>query len=144
MFKALKQFCELRGGCLVTLEPLHGPNGFCHFKSHDIGIDPLLSPLHRAKTLTHKIAHSLLHNPGQYREHRGDWELEAESFAFVVLDHFDLDSGDYSFAYVASWQQDKDAITNLKKLGQRIQTAAKRIIEALQQVHGGLERQDVA
>ena len=59
-------------------------------------------------------------------------ELEAESVAFIVLDHFGLDSGDYSFGYVASWQTDKDAIAQLQKVGQRIQGAAKQIIDTLE------------
>lgn len=59
-------------------------------------------------------------------------ELEAESVAFIVLDHFGLDSGDYSFGYVASWQSDKDAIAQLQKVGQRIQGAAKQIIDTLE------------
>ena len=59
-------------------------------------------------------------------------ELEAESVAFIVLDHFGLDSGDYSFGYVASWQTDQDAIAQLQQLGQRIQGAAKHIIDSLQ------------
>lgn len=60
-------------------------------------------------------------------------EFEAESVAFIVLDHFGLDSADYSFAYVASWQQDKDALAQLQQVGQRIQGAAKHIIDALQE-----------
>lgn len=110
-----------------------GANGVCRFGTHEIGIDSKLSSLHRAKTLAHEIAHSLLHNPAQYTEHRGDMELEAESIAFIVLDHFGLDSGDYSFGYVASWQTDQDAIAQLQQLGQRIQGATKQIIDALQQ-----------
>ena len=108
------------------------PYGVCRFGTHNIGIDQKLSSLHRAKTLAHEIAHSLLHDPAQYTEHRGDMELEAESVAFIVLDHFGLDSGDYSFGYVACWQTDKDALAQLQKVGQRIQGAAKQIIDALE------------
>ena len=49
-----------------------------------------------------------------------------------MLDYFGLDSGDYSFAYVASWQTDKDAIAQLREVGQRIQGAAKQIIDTLE------------
>ena len=117
----------------MQVEPLGGANGVCRFRSQTISIDPKLSLLHRAKTLAHEIAHSLLHGPAQYTEHRGDKELEAEPVAFIVLDYFGLDCGDYSFGYVASWQQDKDALAQLQKVGQRIQGAAKQIIDALQQ-----------
>ncbi len=131
LFEGLRQFSQQRGWS-VKVEDLGGPNGVCRFRTHEIVIDPKLSPLHRAKTLAHEIAHSLLHDPSQYREHRGDMELEAESTAFVVLDYFGLDSGDYSFGYVAHWQQDKDAISKVREVGQRVQAAAKQIIDALQ------------
>jgi hypothetical protein len=53
--------------------------------------------------------------------------LEAESVAFVVLDHFGLDTSNYSFSYICSWQQGEDAIAKLKTSGQRIQQAASQI-----------------
>lgn len=138
LFDQLQQFSTHRGWS-VQVEPLGGANGVCRFRTHTISIDPKLPPLHRAKTLAHEIAHSLLHEEAQYTEHRGDMELEAESVAFIVLDHFGLDSGDYSFGYVASWQTDKDAIAQLQKVGQRIQGAAKQIIDALQQSQSSSE-----
>lgn len=131
LFEQLQQFSNCRGWS-VTLEPLGDANGVCRFGTQNIGIDSKLSSLHRAKTLAHEIAHSILHDPTQYTEHRGDMELEAESVAFIVLDHFGLDSGDYSFGYVASWQTDKDAISQLQQVGQRIQGAAKHIIDAVE------------
>jgi hypothetical protein len=145
LFKQLQHFSDHRGWS-VKVEPLGGANGVCRFGTRQIGIDPKLSPLHRAKTLAHEIAHSLLHEEAQYNEHRGDLELEAESVAFIVLDHFGLDSGDYSFGYVASWQTDKDAIAQLQKVGQRIQGAAKQIIDTLElsQSSSELEYQLVA
>lgn len=131
LFEQLQQF-SFSLGWSVTLEPLGDANGVCRFGTQNIGIDSKLSSLHRAKTLAHEIAHSILHDPTQYTEHRGDMELEAEFVAFIVLDYFGLDSGDYSFGYVASWQTNKDAISQLQKAGQRIQGAAKHIIDTLQ------------
>jgi hypothetical protein len=40
-----------------------------------------------------------------------------------------LDSSDYSFPYVAGWQQGEDAISNLREAGTRIQKAASQVIE---------------
>ncbi len=84
-------------------------NGFCKFNSNNkpylININPDLSPKHQAKTMSHELAHAILHNPDEYREHRGDNELEAESTAYVVMSHFGFDTSDYSFGYVASWQK---------------------------------------
>jgi Zn-dependent peptidase ImmA (M78 family) len=72
--------------------------GYCQYddsgKPIKIAVDPILSPLHKAKTLAHEIGHSLLHSCTEYLGHstRSEKELEAESVAFVVLDHFGLDT----------------------------------------------------
>jgi len=131
LFAALHQFSEFRGWP-VAVKPLNHCNGYCHFGTRHIAVDNNLSPLHQAKTLAHEIAHSLMHTPEDYRMHRADKELEAESVAFCVLSHFGLDSQDYSFGYVASWQGGKDAIPKLKECGQRIQAATQQIIAGLE------------
>jgi hypothetical protein len=60
-------------------------------------------------------------------------ELEAESVAFVVLQHFGVDSGDYSFGYISHWvasgsTDSEPVITQLKQSGMKIQKAANEII----------------
>ena len=35
-------------------------------------------------------------------------EVEAESVAYVVCNHFGLDTSDYSFSYIASWSSGKE------------------------------------
>ena len=111
-------------------------NGCCRYDAlagHpiEIVVDPLLPKQHQAKTLAHEIGHSLLHSRTQYNDHipRSQAELEAESVAFIVLHYFGLDSSDYSFPYVAGWQQGEDALENLKQSGMRIQKAANQVIE---------------
>ena len=57
-----------------------------------------------AKTLCHEIAH-------HYAEHidtRQEHETIAESVAYIVLGHFGIDAGDYSFGYLASWSDLRD------------------------------------
>ncbi len=77
------------------------------------------------------MAHSILHSRSQYNDHipRSQAELEAESVAFIVLHHFGIDSSDYSFPYVAGWQQGEDAPSNLRQSGMLIQKAANQIID---------------
>ena len=113
-----------------------GANGCCRYDGKtgepiEIVVDPLLPKQHQAKTLAHEIGHSLLHSRTQYNDHipRSQAELEAESVAFIVLHYFGLDSSDYSFPYVAGWQQGEDALENLKQSGMRIQKAANQVIE---------------
>jgi hypothetical protein len=59
-------------------------------------------------------------------------ELEAESVSFIVCAALGIDSGDYSFGYVAGWSGGGDeAVTRIKESGSRIQTTADRIIDDL-------------
>jgi antirestriction protein ArdC len=114
-------------GCL-------GPNGICHFSKDgqiSISVESQLSRLHQCKTLAHELGHALMHGEKEYRLHNGksQIELEAESVAFMVLHHFGLDSGHYSFAYVLNWSGgSEEAIAQLKVSGQRIQSAAHQVI----------------
>jgi antirestriction protein ArdC len=57
-----------------------------------------------AKTLTHETAHYLADHRGDID--RGDAETVAESAAYVVMHHNGIDTGAYSFAYVARWATD--------------------------------------
>ena len=84
--------------------------------------------------LAHETAHSLVHRDVEvYLEHRGDCGLEAESIAFVVLQHFGINSGDYTFGYVTSWEGGGEAaVKALKSSATRIQQTAKTIIEAIE------------
>ena len=79
------------------------------------------------KTLVHEIAHSLLHNDGDTSSQVK--EVEAESVAYTVCQHLGIDSGVYSFGYVAGWAGgDREA---LKKSLDNIQKCSHRIIEAM-------------
>ena len=64
-----------------------------------------LEDLQIAKTLIHEYAHSILHK--QTDKNQSQREIEAESLAFVLCDHFGLDTSEYSFGYIASYA-DKD------------------------------------
>ncbi|MEL4898247.1 ImmA/IrrE family metallo-endopeptidase [Crocosphaera sp. Alani8] len=120
----------------VLFQGALGANGWCRYdgqtgEPRQIVVDPLLPKQHQAKTLAHEIGHSLLHSRSQYNDHipRSQAELEAESVAFIVLHHFGIDSSDYSFPYVAGWQQGEDALENLRKSGMLIQKAANQVID---------------
>lgn len=115
-------------------------NGTCQYsqgKPVEIAINADLTPLHKAKTLAHELAHALLHNPQEYGEHRGDNELEAESTAYVVLNHFGFDSASYSLGYVAHWQraagEDKEGtLGQLRASAQAIHKASQQLIDWLE------------
>ena len=61
----------------------------------EIGIRADLAGVTELKTLTHETAHFLASHRGQ--TDRRDAETVAESTAFVVLHHYGIDTGEYSF-----------------------------------------------
>ncbi|MGA3217090.1 MAG: hypothetical protein ABSD97_15535 [Acidimicrobiales bacterium] len=60
-------------------------------------------------------------------------ELEAESTAYVVCHVLGLDSGDYSFGYVATWAGGgNEAISGIRASCERIQKSAAAILQAFE------------
>ena len=68
--------------------------------------DPRLDPFsaERSSTLAHEAAPYLANHRGKIA--RDDAETVAESTAFVVMDHFGVNTGQSTFAYVAGWAKD--------------------------------------
>ena len=85
----------------------------------------------QAKTLVHEFAHSILHENST--KERKVKEIEAESLAFVISNHFGLDTSDYSFGYIQSWSASK---TNeeLRNVLEDIQEQADRMILMIEPV----------
>ncbi|KAB0629055.1 hypothetical protein F7R25_37930, partial [Burkholderia stagnalis] len=72
-----------------------------------------MSEVQTIKTAIHEITHADLHAPEQNlaladRTDRRTREIEAESTAFVVCSHYNIDTSDYSFGYLAGWSSDKE------------------------------------
>ena len=73
-------------------------------------VDSRLSPAQRAKTTIHELGH-IVNSHVDDLEHyhsgpggcRGRFEVEAEATAFIVSGAKGMDTGDYSFGYVAGW-----------------------------------------
>lgn len=140
LFSLLEAF-SIDQGIPVSITEI-ATNGICRYsqgKPVEIAINANLTPLHKAKTLVHELAHALLHNPQEYGEHRGDMELEAESTAYVVLNHFGFDSASYSLGYVAHWQ--KTAGEDKEGTLEQLRTSAAAIHKASQEVIDWVESQ---
>jgi len=102
-------------------------NGYYRPGDKHIGILDTLSADHRAKTLVHETAHLVADHKGYAG--RKDEETLAESVAYVVLQHFGINSGAYSFGYIASWAKDKVVFTrNLE----HIQKVSSTIIQGIE------------
>lgn len=110
-----------------------GANGYYSPIENIIVVNGDLSPDQQVKTIIHEIAHSVLHGDPACKISREDKEIQAESTAFVVCEHFGLDSGQYSFNYVAGWAQNKKP-EELKKVLQSIHDSAQDIINRLEPI----------
>jgi antirestriction protein ArdC len=109
-----------------------GANGELIPATHQVRVHPDLGPLQALKTLLHERAHlSLGHTAdmASYREHRGVFEAEAESTAFVIAGAWGLDTSAYSVPYVAHWSNGDSEI--LLRTADRVVATAHETIERL-------------
>ena len=107
-----------------------GAKGYYSPRKDKIVINKDLEDLQTAKTLIHEYAHSILHK--ETDKNQSQREIEAESLAFVICDHFGIDTSEYSFGYIASYA-DKD-FDELKSILVNIQSTAHEMIEQLEPV----------
>jgi len=115
-----------------------GANGYFSLTDKRIAIKEGVSELQAVKTAIHEIAHAKLHDVDlnappeqQNRVDRHTREVEAESVAYTVCQHFGLDTSDYSFGYVAGWSSGKE-MTELKASLETIQATAKELITEIE------------
>lgn len=116
-------------------------NGYYSPKANEIVIKGGMSEQQTLKTIFHEMAHSDLHNPENISENamkRSTAELQAESVAYVVANHYGLDTSEYSFAYLAGWSRDPKALSDLEEQLSIVQNEAKSLISRLDTV---LEKQ---
>ena len=109
-----------------------GAKGYYHVEEDRIVIQEGMSEAQTVKTLLHEASHQALHNreaQNAASEHksRNQKETEAESVAYVVCQHYGIDTSDYSFAYVATWSQDKE-VPELKASLDTIRRTASELI----------------
>ena len=102
-------------------------NGWCDHVSETIVIKAGMSELQTIKTAIHEVAHGRVHE--QRNKSREQMEVEAESIAYVVCQHYGLDTSEYSFGYVASWANAQEDNDILKNCLETIRTEANAIID---------------
>ncbi len=117
-------------GFTVERGPCPGANGRTFFGPKVVRVRDDVEPAQAVKTLAHELAHVLLHDGTEYAMGcRGRAEVEAESVAFVVLTTAGLESGAYSFPYVAAWSDGQPELVTAT--ADRVIGCARRIIEAI-------------
>ena len=138
-FKALEQTSPVP----IGFEDIPGgSHGYYHLTEKRIAIQEGMSELQTLKTAIHEIAHSKLHaiDPEAPAIEQGDRpdsrtrEVQAESVAYAVCQHYGLDTSDYSFGYVAGWSSGKD----LKELKASLETIRATAHELITTIDGHL------
>jgi hypothetical protein len=97
-----------------------------------------MSQVQTIKTLIHETAHAKLHalpvKDGKLaavpEKDRLTCEVEAESIAYVVCQHFGIDTADYSFPYVTGWSSGKE-LNELKASLDCISKTAAEMIDGI-------------
>ena len=83
-----------------------------------------MSEAQTIKTMVHEISHAKLHNPEKAKENakktKGTIEMEAESVAYIVCQHFGIDTSDYSFGYIIGEVEIVDCILVDDKIQEKL------------------------
>ena len=124
-----------------------GSHGYYHLEDKRIAINEGMSELQTLKTAIHEIAHAKLHDidlnapedEQQPRVDRRTREVEAESVAYTVCQHYGLDTSDYSFGYVAGWSSGRE-LSELKSSLETIRSAAAEIINSIDENFAELQK----
>ena len=128
-----------------------GAHGYYHLEDKRIALDEGMSELQTLKTAIHEIVHAKLHDidlnapkdEQQPRVDRRTREVEAESVAYTVCQHYGLDTSDYSFGYVAGWSSGRE-LAELKNSLETIRSAAADIINSIDGHIAELQKQHEA
>ena len=123
-------------------------HGYYHLEEKRIAIDEGMSELQNLKTAIHEIAHAKLHDidlnaPQEVQGERPDRrtrEVQAESIAYTVCQHYGLDTSDYSFGYVAGWSSGRE-LAELKTSLETIRATAAEIINSIDGYFAELQKE---
>lgn len=127
----------------IGFEDIPGDSkGYFHTEENRISVQENMSESQTLKTMVHEVAHSILHNKEINRDDlmeapvkdRNTKEVEAESVAYTVCQHFGIDTSDYSFGYIAGWSSGKD----MKELKSSLDTIRKTASELITGIEGAL------
>ena len=127
----------------IGFEDIPGDSkGYFHTEKKRIAVQENMSESQTLKTMVHEVAHSMLHNKEINRDDlieepakdRNTKEVEAESVAYTVCQHFGIDTSDYSFGYIAGWSSGKD----MKELKSSLDTIRKTASELITGIEGAL------
>lgn len=114
----------------MNLSP--GARGYYIPATHEIVIKKGMSTYHTLKTEIHEVVHSVLHNKQNEFISAAQMEFEAESVAYIVCNHFGVDTSDYSFGYLSSWTEAGSKLEEFEQSLATICNTAKSLITQIE------------
>ena len=127
----------------IGFEDIPGDSkGYFHTEEKRIAVQENMSESQILKTMVHEVVYSMLHNKEINRDDlmeepvkdRNTKEVEAESVAYTVCQHFGIDTSDYSFGYIAGWSSGKE----MNELKSSLDTIRKTVSELITGIEGAL------
>ena len=112
---------------LIDEDSLHGEKGYTDFATKKVVVHKN-EQQQMFKTAMHELGHVLCEHDKRELS-RDQEECEAESVAFIVCNHFGIDSSEYSKRYIGSWKGDKELINESLKT---IVSVADKIIDTIE------------
>ena len=122
----------------IELEEIAGDSkGYYDREAKRIAVQENMSESQTLKTMIHEVAHSKLHSKEveqdeQMRKDRNTKEVEAESVAYTVCQHFGVDTSDYSFGFIAGWSSGRDT-KELRASMDTIRKTASELITGIEE-----------
>ncbi|WP_105116120.1 PBECR4 domain-containing protein [Streptococcus suis] len=131
IYLATKQTAQLNN-VSIRFDTIEGSaNGYYHPSKNEIVLaDKQMSEAQILKTLFHEMAHADLHSKDTNYS-RSEKELQAESVAYVVANHYGIDTSEYSFGYLKFWSQDPKGYEDLTNQLSVVSTEAKSLINRI-------------
>lgn len=129
----------------IELEEIAGDSkGYYDREAKRIAVQENMSESQTLKTMIHEVAHSKRHSKEveqdeQMRKDRNTKEVEAESIAYTVCQHFGVDTSDYSFGYIAGWSSGRDT-KELRASMDTIRRTASELITGIEEQLQELQR----
>lgn len=131
IFNAVKK-CTTATVSFGDMELSPGARGYYIPATHEIVIKKGMSTYHTLKTEIHEVVHSVLHNKQNEFISAAQMEFEAESVAYIVCNHFGVDTSDYSFGYLSSWTESGSKLEEFEQSLATICNTAKSLITQIE------------
>ncbi len=128
----------------MSFKPIQeaGVDGFLDLDKRDITIQVGMGQMQTVRTFIHEIAHAVLHlkerdmimaaagteqaEKVKPKDHNTK-EVEAESVSYAVCQYYGIQTGEYSFGYIAGWSGEK-SLPELKASLETISKTANQLI----------------